>query len=156
MRHLSLLLLLAACNASGPSFNESLLSVGDDSTVVVYRNNKFLGAAGYFEIDVNGIPACKLHNQGFYVIKSNGNINISSSIWNQPGTSLIQLKTVPGQAYFVRMEMDSDKQVAGGLGGIGGQMIAENVSNNAGPFVFTQVDRSTAIKELNTLKQDCI
>lgn len=152
---ISLLLLLAACSASGPSFNEANLK-SDQATIIVYRQDRFLGFAGYFDVDVNGKPYCKIDNAGFFVVKSNSKTEISSSIWDQPGTSRITINAKPHDIYYVRMEMDGSKQVAGALGGLSGQLIAEGAASTGGPFLFTKVDPEIAKQELKNLKQDCL
>lgn len=159
MRRLGLLLtgFLSACSAAGPVFDRSVLENKSGATLVIYRVNAFQGSAGYFDIDVNGIPACKLLNASFYISeRPAGDIHVSSSIWNSPGTSRIRMKAEPHHRYFVRMEMDGSKQLAGALGGLSGQLLAEGMASTGGPFIFTLLPEQQALEELKGLNQDCL
>lgn len=154
-KSLLMLPILVACAANGPVFNEANFK-SNDATIIVYRQDRFMGFAGYFDVDVNGIPYCHVHNASFFVTKATEKTEISSSIWNQPGTSRIFVDANPKSIYYVKMEMDGSKQVAGAMGGLGGQLIAEGAASTGGPFIFTRVDPEFAKQELAGLKQDCI
>jgi hypothetical protein len=60
------LLLLAAC-ASGPSFQGLSAAPPDKALLYLYRESRILGAAGAYEIFVNGKPVVEMSNGGYYV-----------------------------------------------------------------------------------------
>lgn len=158
MRSLLLILLLTGCTATGPVFNEAALPSGDQSTLVIYRPDAYLGAgAGLYSIDINGETACRLHTGSFFVVRNaKDKIIVSSSIWSDPGTSRISVDAKPKHTYYIKMLPDNAKQVAGVAGGLAGLIAAEGISNTGGPFIFSSVDDQTAKNELSKLKQDCI
>lgn len=112
--------------------------------------------AGLYGIDVNGISACKLHPGSFFIINAQKEVNISSSVWDMPGTSNISFKIEPKKIYYVRMDSSAGKQGAGALGGLVGALVAEGITKENGPFLFTLMDEKQAKEELYNLRQDCI
>ena len=162
MRIFGLLLLLSACSATGPAYKDVKIPVNSQSSaVVVYRPNAtpLFGEGGLYSVDINGAGTCKLHNSSFMVANNlSGVVNITSSVWSEPGTSHITIKTMPGKISYVRMTMNDERQAIGILGGYAGVIIAEGLSSQDGPFIFTHVGEKEALNELSTLKleEDCI
>lgn len=60
------LLVLVAC-ASGPSFQGLTAVPSDKALLYLYRQSRILGAAGAYEIFLNGKPAVEMSNGGYYV-----------------------------------------------------------------------------------------
>lgn len=153
------LLALAGCTAAGPVFNESSLSKdGETATIVVYRDNWYQGPviAGWY-IDVNGVSSCGLKPDGFFAKQvSPGEIVISSSMFGAPGTSRIAINAKAGEIYYILMELDGGKNIAMASGGLAGGLMAEAASNHGGPFIFSRIDKNTAIKTLSSRHQDCL
>lgn len=150
-------ILLAGCVASGPIYNEKAISKSNGTTIIVYRNGSMINSLDYFNIDINGHLSCKLYNNGFFVSSDiNGDIIISASAWNLPGTSRINLKPKNNGIYYIHVEADDDKKFAGAAGGFIGQLLAEGISSNSGPYWFETREPIAAKEELKSLKQDCL
>lgn len=145
MRHIVLLmLLLTGCSATGPAFDRSMVR----DNLVIYRPDGFY--SGIFQIEVNGRPVCKLKKAGYVVVKdSNRELNITSEIWDMPGVS--RLTVINKGDTYVRADVDADKQAAGVVGGY----IGEAMHGMTGPYIFTEVPESQALRELEGLKRDC-
>jgi hypothetical protein len=158
MRYVILLLVLAACTARGPTFNESSVPIGDNATtLVVYRPTGFTGAATGWDVDINGATHCNLHNGAFYIDSLPlGKINISSSIWSAPGTTRLSFVGKPKTVYYVRLEADGGKAAASILAGAAGMFAAEGVSSTGGPFLLTLVEEQEAMQEIKGMNQDCL
>lgn len=144
---------LFGCVANGPLYKAPESVSREKATLIIYRPDLFMGSAGYYEVDINNITRCKLHNNGYLIAEeSPGVIEISSSIWNQPGTSRIKINAKPQEVYYVRMEMDSGKQVTGAIAGFAGQLLAEGASSTGGPFVFSLMHPDHAKGQLQTVR----
>lgn len=153
MRYLVVLFLLAACTATGPSFNEGNLPKGNGATIVIYRPYAPLALAGYFDIDINGQKTCNLYPDGFFVRSGlYKDVTISSSIFDQPGTSRIVIPTKPKHVYYVSMEINNDKQMISVFSGLIGRLATEGSSSQSGPFIFTLVDEEKAKQDLSKLR----
>lgn len=156
MRALILLLFLTACSATGPEFKDVSIPVSKDSaTVVIYRPKAtpLFGEGGMYSVEVNGQEKCMLHNSAFLVAdKLSGVVNVSSSVWSEPGTTRIKFQTRPGKISYVRMQMNDSRQATAILTGYVGLWITEGVSSQSGPFVFTLVEESQAKEELKALR----
>lgn len=157
MKKLLLLLLLSGCTANGPVFNENALPKTDGATLIVYRDNVYYGAFGKIAFEINGQEFCRLHNSSFYVHSGlHDKVSVTASIWDMPGTSRIVIDTKPGKVYYVKMDIDSGKQISGGLGGLPGALIAEGIAPTGGPYIFTNISPEQAKSELAGLHQDCV
>lgn len=153
IKYILALLFLSGCAASGPEYNEAHHSSG----VIIYKPSSAIGmGAGLYEIDLNGKRQCKLHPGSYFVSDIVGDVTISSSSWDMPGTSKISFKAWPGKTYFVRMDTNDGKQIAATAGGLVGALSAEAFSSTGGPFIFTLVEPNQAKSELQGLKQDCL
>ena len=156
MRYLSLLLFLSACTAVGPLYDASKMS--KSGAIILYRPMMYLGnGAGLYDVELDGKTTCRLHPGSFWVITpKGGDVTISSSIWSDPGTSKISVKTDDKRVRYVKMLPNNDKQIIGVTAGLIGLLVAEGVSESSGPFLFAEIEREQAEIELATLKQDCI
>lgn len=144
-------LLLASC-ASGPSF--SALPV--QTQIVVYRPSGFMSFSARFWIEDNGNEYCKLHNAAFVVHPTDpGKHTLGSSNFGSIGTSKITFDVKPGQTIYVKMEVNGQRTLTGTVGGILGQTVDNQISENAGPVYLGIVSKETAQAELQGLSQDC-
>lgn len=141
-------LLLSACNATGIEYT------GEQSgNLVVYRPWHTVNSLGYYYMDMNGKPVCGLGNGGYFIKHATGKTTISSSLWNQPGTSRITINV--DKKTYIKIEHNSQRMLVGAIGGLGGQLLDEGVSDYSGPFIISQIPQSQALVELRGLKQDC-
>lgn len=151
--------LLVACTASGPTFDKAAISPSNKANIIVYIKSWQSGAPASigWPVDINGISGCNLHMNGYLLKQVDpGQTTITASVFSSPGTSRITFKTAPGNTYYIQMELDGAKNMAGVLGGLAGQLVAEGVSSTGGPFLFTRVEVQQAIQDLAGLKQDCL
>lgn len=146
MRYLLLLIALAACSATGPEYT-------GQKGIIVYRDDSMLFIGRAFPIDVNGVEGCQLHNAGYAIIPKTGEITLSSSLWDQPGTSRISLNVK--DAEYVKVSVNQGSMVAGAAAGMVG-VFAHEAIEKQGPFIFTHMEAGQAHQELVGLKQDCI
>lgn len=157
MRLLIALLLLSACTASGANFESFSVPKSDRATVIIYRDNPFYALFATLSFQVNEKNVCALHNSSFYIQQNiEGPITISASTWDLPGTSILTFNTKPKEVYYVKMNVNSEKQIIGGISGMAGTLISEKSSTIKGPYIFTLMDSNMAKNELSNLKRDCI
>lgn len=141
---LLLSLSVTACTtASGPLYSDS-----HDPSIIVYRTDWPYRIRPY-SVDVNGLHGCDLHANAFFIL-SPDRVNLTASLWDQPGTSKI---TVKGPAY-VRIDYSQAKYWSGVAAGLIGELATEGINN--GPYVFTIVAKEQALQELHGLHQDCL
>jgi hypothetical protein len=157
MRHtfIVLLLLLSACNGTGPIYTHKEPESGK-ARIVVYRpdSSKFMLRSP--SVDFNGIKACDLPNNSYFVREVEPKaLTVSASFWDMPGTSRIVIDAKPNAAHFVRVSVDNDRFVAGMLGGVIAMGAVEATSSTSGPLRMENVERSKAETELNQMKRGC-
>lgn len=154
MRALLVLLFLTACSANGPQFGELNLSKADQPALVVYRPSHLWASGNFFEIDIDGVPTCKIFNGGFYVAKNikNKTVNVSSSMFAVPGTSRILVDIEPKKTHYVKIELNDSKQAMGIGAGLVGMLVAEGGPDPSGPFIFTLVDEDQAKRDLKSIR----
>lgn len=152
------LLSLSACTitANGPLYNEAGIKKTKEPLIVIYKNPSALGAAaGMYSVDINGEERCRLHTGSFFIPQNvSGNTLISSSMFGTPGTSKLRINTEHGKTYYVRIDVDSNKESAGMGAGLIGLLVAEAASDTAGPFVISLVDPEYAKMELQKLHKE--
>lgn len=141
------LLLLTACSAAGKPFNEAEIPKG---SLVIYKDDTYVGSGRIYPIEINGQPACDLHI-GYYVSNAKGDVNISASWSDMPGTSRYKVH-VGKETVYIKMSVNGSKATSQIFGGYVGLFAAEAVDDSAGPFMFERTDASG----LKGLKQDCL
>lgn len=152
---LLILAVLTACTSNGPVYS-GIKPDKDKATIVVYRIPHWVGSGGYYPVDINGREECNLSYKAFFVRQYQPQeINVTASLALAPGTSRISVKGEKGRIYYFRIEQDQGKNTGAIMGGLVGGLVAEGVSNNQGPFVFTLMPEDGAKRELATLNQDC-
>lgn len=151
-KYILCLLLLAGC-ASGPTY--SGIEHGK-TQIVIYRPSALASFSARFWIEVNGNEFCKLHNAAFVIHPAEpGKITLGSSNFGSMGTSKITFDLRQGQTIFVKMEVNGQRTLTGAVGGIIGQTIDGEISENAGPVYLGTVSKETAHQEMQGLSQDC-
>lgn len=156
-RYLLVAMALSACSANGPIYSDANIPHGTGSTIVVYRPSSILQVARRFPLEINGVEKCSLSNGGYFAeTVVPGKIGLTSSMWDQPGTSRAEIMASANQTSYVSIRLNNDKTAAGIGGGMIGLLIAEGSSSTSGPFIFSNVPESQALKELADLKQDCM
>lgn len=149
---LAAFLLLAACSPQGALYSEAKPDP-KTATVIIYRPDRVFGAATYFYIDINGTKACSLAKGGYFTRHTpDSKMTISSSMFSVPGTSRTTLNLQRNHVYYLRMELNGAKQMGGAIGGMVGALVAEGVSDTAGPYLFTLIDEQQAKQELQGLR----
>lgn len=150
MRALVLILLLTGCatTASGPMFSEqktpSIVIYTDYSKKAWFGN----GRAGTWDVNVDGMT-CKLHDKSFFVIPA-GKTTITSEDDFVAGTTKYEIKdNIP---HYIRLDIDHAKMHMGSFGLIG----LATIHDSNGMYIFEDVSRERALKELNGLHQDCV
>lgn len=143
-----LALLLGACTATGPVYNEADVK----ENLIIYRPSHTLASARTFHIAINSEAVCKLGNGGFFATNLATAAEVSADAPDMPGTA--RLKVSPPA--YVRVEANSSKFLATGFGGLLGMGTAEAASNSPGPYILTQIPPEQARAELQGLKRDCM
>lgn len=153
MRNILLISLLLAGCASGPAFS----GIDQGKTqIVVYRSSALASFSARFWIEDNGNEFCKLHNSAFTTHQTEpGKHTLGSSNFGSIGTSKITFDIKKGQTIYVKMEVNGQRTLTGTVGGILGQTVDNQISENAGPVYLGLVSRETAQAELQGLSQDC-
>lgn len=149
MRYLLLLIALTACSATGPVYT-------NQKGIIVYRDKQLVGQIGSWEVESNGVHACDLHGESYFILPPNGQTTLTASKALMPGTSQITFNADKEKTSYIRLELNKDKEAAVALSGYVGALLAEGVSSSGGPFVFTLINEQQAKQELQDLKQDCI
>lgn len=150
MKYLAVLLLLAACSASGPMYQP----IKADGQIVVYRPIGWQGKAYRAYIDINGGTACKLAEGGYYIINGyHDPIIISSSVFGMPGTSRITVKPDPKKATYLKIELSDGRGIANIAGGLAAGAAYEAAADTSGPYIFTVMPDD---HELQGMHQDCM
>lgn len=148
MKAIILLILLTACNATGAKYTDQM-----EGNLIIYRVPKaFLDPAAIYPIDINGIPACRLGTSGYFITSIKGRAVITASIWDEPGTSRIEV--TPGKRLFLRIDGKQSRALAGIFGGLAGRITQEQVEGG-GPFSFVVMQEAIAKQELKGLSRDC-
>lgn len=148
-------LLLASC-ASGPTYSGYTQLILNRSQIVVYRPSNFLSFSARFWLEDNGNEFCKLHNAAFVVHPVEpGKHTLGSSNFGSVGTSKITVDVRPGQTVYVKMEVNGQRTFTGAIGGMFGQGLDNQVSDESGPVYLGTVSKETAQVELQGLSQDC-
>lgn len=149
-------LFLYGCSATGPAFNESMLPKNNGAAVVVYRPAAYSGSATGWDVHIED-KTCSLHYASYWTHSGlRGLTHITAEHWAAPGTSRITVDAKSHGIYYLRLEVDGGKTVAGALGGVAGYMVAEGMASTGGPFIFTSVEPIQAKQELESLHQDCL
>lgn len=145
-KYLIFVLLLAACAPEGIKYVEP-----DKNRMIIYKPQNWANSRSgtRVPVQINGILACDLHDGSYFTAPLTKN-TLSISLWDMPGTSRFTTSH-----RYVRIELDGDKKAAMALGGLLGSLMAEGLSEKSGQFKFTEVDQSTAKKELQLLVSDC-
>ena len=136
---------LSACSAHGQRFDPNLLAAaGEKSAIVIYRNSAVYG--------ILNTPGISIDGQGKGSLKSGGWIGaavapgqhvIGIDRWYREATDPdpISLETLPGQAYFVRFDLN-------------GPVVKDIPITKAIPRnKFSIVPREKALAELEILNQ---
>jgi hypothetical protein len=152
----SLFLFLAACAASGQLYSPQVLTSPskNKAQLVIYRPSAFTASVSITNVEINGMPACELPNSSFFKFDAEpGQTTVSASIWGGIGTSKLTLKTKAGSRYFIRVAPNTGKILGGSVAGLISVGVAEAVSDNAGSFIITAIDKETAQQEIVGRKQ---
>lgn len=156
MRNLLLLpLLLGACSAEGPLFDETKVIKGNGATLIVYRPPQYSAATADWVVHLDQ-KSCPLKYGSYWEVHElKGIQHITADHWGSPGTSRIALDVQSSGIHYLKIEIDGTKTAAAILGGMAGYLVAEGISSTGGPFIFIPVDSNQAKKDLQGLKQDC-
>jgi hypothetical protein len=148
--------LITGCAATGPGYlqttSESSIPA-NRAELIFYRPSGFILSARSPSIEISGQSSCDLPQGGFF--KKNvqsGNINISTSLWDIPGTSRLNFQATAGERYAIRVSPDTGKVMSGALFGYAGLIIAEATSSRGGPFQMDLMRVESATTELSKTK----
>jgi len=138
-----LLLLLAACAASGPRFSEIAPAAADSGRIYVYRNNTLVGAAYTAHVVVDNASPQKLKTGGFvYFDLAPGRHEVAIRDDKRASLDTDQSATVvlvaAGQAVFVKFA-NHPTDLSAGAG--------------ANSFDLTEVPVSTGLDEIHDIRQ---
>jgi hypothetical protein len=141
-----LLILISGCAASGDRFSGLVAEQQDASTIYIYRPSKFFQGGTWPTVFIDGEERFTLKNNGyihFSLPEGIHNIKIgSSSILSNWAAEDIEfdMQVNNGQLSFYRFDLEF-----GGVSGAGNYM---SISGSVG---LTEVDKETALKEMELL-----
>lgn len=135
----AILAFLTACSVAPLPGTPSIIAPpsSGNALVVVYRPKTFDHALRTPTIHLNGRPTCDLPNA--HALKQEiapGEVFVTATLWDWPGTSRIAFSAEADRTYLIRMEPNSEKRLAGLIGGHPGVWIAEAFSEKSGPYVL--------------------
>jgi hypothetical protein len=158
---LTLCTALAGCASAttGPIYNsQEIASISKNKAqIIVYiphlpvaiiRNGPMLS--------LNGIEECKVTDGTFMVLNSlPGNTKLSLEHSMGSPDSGMELKTIAGHRYYIKVERNTQKTrnqqkgaVIGGLGGaLGGALLSDDNIDNR-DYLFKEIDKQTAQNDL--------
>ncbi|MEW6984614.1 DUF2846 domain-containing protein [Colwelliaceae bacterium 6471] len=144
---LSTLLLLLACNATGPKFSNLEAVNNKTALVYIYRPWMMLDGAAAPAIQVDGVDRFDMNNGGFQIIhlppgKHKLTVRKSSINWRADEMSF-EYPFEAGKRYFVRLTAE-----LGDFGSYGG------VVSISGAYYFGLVTEEVALHQLKELKQN--
>lgn len=138
-------IVLSACSARGQHFHPDLLvAAGENSAIVIYRTSSTYGILSAPGISVDGQPKGNLKSGGWIgTAVAPGHHVVGIDRWHREVTDPdpISLETLPGQAYFVRFNLN-------------GPVVEEvPITRDIPRNKFSIVPRAQALEELESLNQ---